>query len=50
MVTAVGSRARDGLAGALKGKAREVYIIGDASKPRQATDAIREGAEIGRKI
>lgn len=50
VVTAVGSRARDGLAGALKGKAREVYIIGDASKPRQATDAIREGAEIGRKI
>jgi len=32
------------------GKVQEVYSIGDALMPRDITDAIYEGAVIGRKI
>jgi len=30
--------------------AREVYVIGDASRPRNGLFALREGAEVGRRI
>ena len=35
---------------ALDGSVAEVYTIGDAVRPRDASDAIYEGAIIGRKI
>ncbi len=48
-VILVGRNPDRALTGALQGAA-EVYAIGDCEKPRMITDAIREGAEIGRKI
>jgi hypothetical protein len=34
----------------LKGKVPEVYVIGDASKPREVMEAVLEGEEIALKI
>lgn len=50
MVIATGSRSNNRLARKLKGKAPEFYVIGDAAKPRNGLFAVREGAEVGRKI
>jgi len=50
VVIAIGSRSNNLLAESVKSKMKEVYLIGDAVKPRNALFAIREGAEIGRKI
>lgn len=33
-----------------KGKAKEIYVIGDAKQARKAIDAIAEAAEVGRRI
>ena len=50
MILAMGNRTVNALYEDLKGHVTELYIIGDASSPRNALDAIREGAECGRKI
>jgi 2,4-dienoyl-CoA reductase-like NADH-dependent reductase (Old Yellow Enzyme family)/thioredoxin reductase len=50
IVLAAGSVSRNELVDEVKGMVREVYVIGDASNPRNALFAIREGAELGRKI
>ncbi len=50
IVLAAGSVSRRELVDEVKGMAREVYVIGDASNPRNALFAVRDGAELGRKI
>jgi thioredoxin reductase len=47
IIIATGSEPVNELAAAAPG-GTEIYIIGDASEPRQVLDAIREGWEIGR--
>jgi len=50
IVLAMGGRSVNPLKEKLNGKVRELYVIGDASTPRKAIDAIEEGARIGVKI
>jgi 2,4-dienoyl-CoA reductase (NADPH2) len=50
MILAMGNRTVNGLYEDLKEHVTELYIIGDASSPRNALDAIREGAECGLKL
>ena len=50
VVLAVGSQPRNNLLKALKKEIPKVHIIGDAMKPRNALEAIHEGAVVGRKI
>jgi NAD(H)-dependent 7beta-hydroxy-3-oxo-delta4-cholenoic acid oxidoreductase len=48
VVIATGVEPVNGLAARLEG--REVHVVGDALEPRRALHAIREGAEIARRI
>jgi len=50
VVTALGSRSVRGLAEALQGKVPELYTIGDSNKPAKITEAMYDGARIGRCI
>lgn len=50
IILAVGARPVNELAEKIKGKVPEVYVIGDAKKPRKAFHAIAEGAEVALKI
>lgn len=50
IVLATGSIAYNPLEQQLNNKVREVYVIGDAVKPRQAFEAIYEGAHLAVKI
>ena len=50
IILAMGNRTVNALYEDLKGRVTEIYIIGDASRPRNALDAIREGAECARNI
>jgi hypothetical protein len=50
IVLVVGSVSRSELVDEVEAMVGEVYVIGDASRPRNALFAIREGAEVGRKI
>ncbi|MCL4440886.1 MAG: FAD-dependent oxidoreductase, partial [Firmicutes bacterium] len=50
IVLAAGSRSQNGLSSSLDGKVPELYVVGDAAKPRKALDGIREGFEVGCKI
>ncbi len=50
IVLAMGVTAVNHLREELEGKIREVYVIGDALAPRQAIDAIEEGARVGLKL
>lgn len=50
IVLATGSKPRNHLAEEISSIVKEVYIIGDAVKPRKALEAIYEGADIARKI
>jgi len=50
IVLAMGAKSVDVLSAELKGKVPEVYVIGDAKKPRKALEAIAEAAEVARKI
>ena len=50
IVLACGARPRNELATQIEGKVKELYIIGDAAKARKGLDALREGAEVGRKV
>lgn len=47
VVLATGVRPRTDLLQELNEKIPEIHIIGDAAKPRKASDAVREGAETG---
>ena len=50
VVIAVGCVAVNYLVGEIENSIQEVYVIGDAVRPRKAIDAIYEGADIGRVI
>ncbi|MCX5819632.1 MAG: FAD-dependent oxidoreductase [Deltaproteobacteria bacterium] len=50
IVLATGTRSNNLLMEEIKGKSIPAYIVGDAKDPRNAVQAIAEGAEIGRKI
>ena len=50
VVIAAGSKSNNRLAKQVRGKALEFYAVGDAVKPRNGLFAMREGAEVGRKI
>ncbi len=50
IVLAMGARSVDLLSAELKARVPEVYVIGDARKPRKALEAIAEAAEVARKI
>jgi len=50
IVLAAGATPAKDLLTGIKEKVREVYTIGDASRPRKVLDAIREGTEVGLKI
>jgi 2,4-dienoyl-CoA reductase (NADPH2) len=50
VVLAVGTRPQSELASSLQGKVPELYVVGDAAKPRKALDGIREGFEAGCRI
>jgi thioredoxin reductase len=50
VVLALGARSVHSLKEELKERVPEIYIIGDALAPRQAIDAIEEGARIALKI
>ena len=50
IILALGAKSVEGLSEQLTGKLSEVYVIGDAKKPRSLVDAIAEGGEIGRRI
>ena len=50
IVIALGSIPNNELVESLKGKVPEVYVIGDASKPREVMEAVLEGEEVALKI
>ena len=50
VVMAVGGVSNDALWQELKREGIEAYAIGDCMEPRDAMEAIREGAEVGRII
>lgn len=50
IVLATGVKSVNELSAAIKDKAAEVYVIGDAKEPSKALEAIAEGAAIGRQI
>ncbi len=50
IVLAVGSKPDDRIAKSLEGKVPELYIIGDASEPREALESVYEGEEIAMNI
>ena len=50
VVLAAGVTSRNELMNQVKDLVSEVYVIGDAASPRNALFALREGAEVGRKI
>jgi len=50
IVLATGVKPRNELVKESEARVKEVYVIGDAAKPRKGLEAIREGAEVGRRI
>lgn len=50
VVLALGARANDALAGALRPSIPDLHIIGDAARPRKALEAIAEGFEAGWRL
>lgn len=50
IVIALGSVPNDEISESLRVKVPEVYLIGDASKPREVMDAVLEGEEVALKI
>jgi pyruvate/2-oxoglutarate dehydrogenase complex dihydrolipoamide dehydrogenase (E3) component len=50
IVLAVGSKPDDHIAKSLEGKVPELHVIGDASEPREALEAVYEGEETALKI
>jgi hypothetical protein len=47
IITALPLKPNTALVNSLKGKANEVYAIGDADKPAYIVDAIAAGAKLG---
>jgi NAD(H)-dependent 7beta-hydroxy-3-oxo-delta4-cholenoic acid oxidoreductase len=50
IIVACGSKSADVLSEKLQDKVSELYVIGDAKQPRNALEAIAEGAEVARAI
>ena len=50
IVIALGSMPNNELVESLKGKVAEIYVVGDASKPREVMEAVLEGEEVALKI
>lgn len=50
IVLACGVRPRDELSGELAGPGLDVHVIGDAARARRGLEAIRSGAEMGRRL
>ena len=50
MVISLGSISNNDLVESLRGKVSDLYIIGDASKPREVMEALLEGEEVALKI
>ena len=50
VVLATGYQTDDDLYQGLLGRVPELYLVGDASEPRSALEAIREAAEVAVKI
>ncbi len=50
IVLAVGSKPDDHIARSLEGKVPELYVIGDASEPRETLEAVYEGEEVALKV
>jgi NAD(H)-dependent 7beta-hydroxy-3-oxo-delta4-cholenoic acid oxidoreductase len=50
IILACGAQSVDELSEKIKDRVPEIYVIGDAMKPRKALEAIAEGSEIARKI
>ena len=50
MVLACGTRADDRLAKALRGKTKELVLIGDSLAPRRIMHAMLDGARAGRAL
>ena len=50
VVLATGAKAVNALYQKLQGRAREIYLIGDAKTPRKALEAVAEGLAVGRII
>ena len=50
IVLAVGSTPDDRIAKGLEGKVPELYVIGDASQPREALEAVYEGGQVALKV
>ncbi len=50
IVLAVGSKPDDRIARSLEGKVPELYVIGDASEPRETLEAVYEGEEVALKV
>jgi 2,4-dienoyl-CoA reductase (NADPH2) len=50
IVIAAGSRSETALVDAIREIVSEVYVIGDAERPRNALEAIREGFETGLRL
>jgi 2,4-dienoyl-CoA reductase-like NADH-dependent reductase (Old Yellow Enzyme family)/thioredoxin reductase len=50
IVLAVGSKSDDSVAKDLEGKVPALHVIGDASKPREALEAVYEAEEVALKI
>jgi pyruvate/2-oxoglutarate dehydrogenase complex dihydrolipoamide dehydrogenase (E3) component len=50
IVLAMGVKSYNPLEEKIKGKVPEIYVIGDAVKPRKALEAIEEGARVAVRI
>lgn len=50
VVIAAGSRSENGLIGQIQGMGSEIYTVGDARKPRNVLEAIREGFMVGLRL
>lgn len=50
VVLALGARSENSLYEGLQGRVKELYLIGDAVKPRKITEAIAEACELGIKL
>ncbi len=50
VVLACGSRASDGLGRALKGRVKELHMVGDCRVPRRMMQAVLEGARVSRLV
>ncbi len=49
-VISVGTKPNDGLYEELKGKIKEIYLIGDCKSPAKALEAIKDAAELALKV